>query len=276
MLEQDNAAPETLTLCTLASGSKGNSIYISDGQTRLLVDAGLSAAEIQKRMLALELDPHDLDGLIVSHEHSDHTQGIGVLSRRYKLPVYLTQATRKAASRLGKLHQTHHFHCGEAFKINTLMVHPFSISHDARDPAGFTISGKGKQIGIATDLGKATAMVADHLRRCGIIVLEANHDLKMLADGPYPWHLKQRIRSRNGHLSNLESRDLLMQIQSADLKYVILAHLSETNNTADKALSEVTSAMSASKIRIVVAVILKILMGYRPDFSRGKYHDAQV
>ena len=245
--------PDRLSLCTLASGSKGNSIYISDGQTRLLVDAGLSAAEIQRRMSAIGLDPQDLDGLIVSHEHSDHVQGIGVLSRRYKLPVYLTRTTMQAAYRLGKLHAHHHFQCGEAFRVKTLEIRPFSISHDAKDPAGFTISRNGKQIGIATDLGKATAMVADHLRRCGIIVLEANHDLKMLENGPYPWHLKQRIRSRSGHLSNLESRDLLVQIQHSKLKYIVLAHLSETNNTADKALTEVSSAASLSNTRIVVA-----------------------
>ena len=253
MTETPTEAPTSLKLCTLASGSKGNSIYISDGQTRLLVDAGLSAVEIQRRMQAVGLDPNSLDGLIVSHEHSDHTQGIGVLSRRYKLPVYLTRATMTAAYRLGKLHRFHHFHCGERFKINTLEIHPFSISHDARDPAGFTISSDGKHIGIATDLGKATAMVADHLSRCGIIVLEANHDLTMLENGPYPWHLKQRIRSRNGHLSNLESKDLLVRIQNSDLKYVILAHLSETNNTAEKALSEVTTGITISGARIIVA-----------------------
>ena len=253
MTELTNDAPDTLSLCTLASGSKGNSIYISDGQTRLLVDAGLSAAEIQRRMSAVGLDPQGLDGLIVSHEHSDHIQGIGVLSRRYKLPVYLTRATMQAAYRLGKLHEYQHFQCGEAFSVKTLEIHPFSISHDAQDPAGFTVSRNGKQIGIATDLGKATAMVADHLSRCGIIVLEANHDLKMLENGPYPWHLKQRIRSRAGHLSNLESRKLLVQIQHSNLRYIVLAHLSETNNTADKALAEVSSAESLANTRIVVA-----------------------
>jgi phosphoribosyl 1,2-cyclic phosphodiesterase len=244
---------ERLQICTLASGSKGNSIYISDGRTRLLVDAGLSAAEIRRRMHAVDLDPGRLDGLIVSHEHSDHTQGIGVLSRRYQLPVYLTRATLAAANRLGRLHEHHHFRCGETFRLNTLKIHPFSITHDARDPAGFRISRPGKQIGIATDMGKATTMVADHLSQCNLIVLEANHDLKMLADGPYPWHLKQRIRSRNGHLSNLESKDLLARIQHSNLKYVILAHLSETNNTAEAALSEFASVIAASGVRVIVA-----------------------
>ena len=244
---------DTLTLCTLASGSRGNSIYISDGQTRLLVDAGLSAKEIQRRMQAVGLNPSELDGLIVSHEHSDHIQGIGVLSRRYKLPVYLTHATYLAAARLGKLHGSHHFQCGSPFQIGTLKVHPFSISHDAKDPAGFTIGRNGKRIGIATDLGKATVMVSDHLSGCGLIVLEANHDSRMLEEGPYPWHLKQRIRGRSGHLSNLESRNLLAQIQHAHLKYVVLAHLSETNNTAEKAFSEVASAIPHLTAKILVA-----------------------
>jgi phosphoribosyl 1,2-cyclic phosphodiesterase len=248
-----NIDSNRLSLCTLASGSKGNSIYVSDGRTRILVDAGLSATEIQRRMQAVDLDPHALDGLVVSHEHSDHTQGIGVLSRRYRLPVYLSRATLKAAFRLGKLHEYHHFNCGETFQLNTLRIHPFSITHDASDPAGFRISQHGKQIGIATDMGRATAMVADQLSRCNIIVLEANHDLRMLADGPYPWHLKQRIRSRNGHLSNLESKDLLVQIENSNLKYVILAHLSETNNSAEMALSEFAPVISASGIRVIVA-----------------------
>ena len=253
MVDHLNDESNTLSLCTLASGSRGNSIYISDGQTRLLVDAGLSATEIQRRMQAVHLSPEALDGLIVSHEHSDHVQGIGVLSRRFKLPVYLSQATRKAAFRLGKLHACHHFECGAPFKVKTLNVHPFSISHDATDPAGFTIASNGKSIGIATDLGKTTAMVNDHLSGCAMIVLEANHDPTMLEQGPYPWHLKQRIRSRIGHLSNLESKNLLAQIHHRDLKYVILAHLSETNNTAEKAYSEVAAAIAHAKVRVIVA-----------------------
>lgn len=243
----------TLTLCTLASGSRGNSIYISDGQTRILVDAGLSAVEIQRRMRLIGLNPEQLDGLIVSHEHSDHIQGIGVLSRRYRLPVYLTRQTGEAARRLGRLHELHHFECGVPFQINSLGIRPFTISHDASDPSGFTVARDGKRIGIATDLGKPTAMVIDHLSRCEMVVLEANHDLKMLEEGPYPWHLKQRIRSRNGHLSNHDSKKLLGQIQNARLKYVILAHLSETNNTAEKALTDVAPAVSRPNTRVVVA-----------------------
>ena len=243
----------TLTLCTLASGSKGNSIYISDGRTRLLVDAGLSATEIQRRMQAVGLSAKSLDALIVSHEHSDHIQGIGVLSRRYKLPVYLSRGTYEAANRLGKLFAHTYFQCGSPFHVNTLEVHPFSISHDASDPAGFTVASNGKRIGIATDLGKATAIVNDHLSGCGLIVLEANHDPRMLEEGPYPWYLKQRIRSRSGHLSNQESKDLLSKIQHEQLQYVILAHLSETNNTAQKAYSEVIRAIQTSGAKVIVA-----------------------
>ena len=253
MTEPARLTPPTLTLCTLASGSRGNSIYISDGQTRILVDAGFSAAEIQRRMCLVGLNPARLDGLVVSHEHSDHIQGIGVLSRRFRLPVYLTKQTGKAARRLGRLHKLHHFECGVSFQINSLRVHPFTISHDASDPAGFTVARDGKRIGIATDLGKSTAMVVDHLSRCELVVLEANHDLRMLEEGPYPWHLKQRIRSRSGHLSNHDSKKLLGQIRNARLKYVILAHLSETNNTAEKALTDIAPAVSWPNTRVLVA-----------------------
>lgn len=245
--------PEGISLCTLASGSKGNAIYISDGCTRLLVDAGVSAREIERRMGQRGLAPGELDGLLVSHEHSDHIRGVSVLSRRYKLPVYLTKGTRLAAGRLGELYDTRVFECGTGFQVNSLSIHPFSISHDARDPAGFAVASNGRRIGIATDLGRASAMVAHHLSACELIVLEANHDERMLEQGPYPWYLKQRIRSRSGHLSNLESKNLLAHIHHADLQYVVLAHLSETNNTPEKALADVTPAIADSRTKIIVA-----------------------
>ncbi len=221
----------TLSICILASGSKGNSIYISDGNTSILVDAGLSGIEIQRRMNSADLDIHTLDAIIVSHEHSDHIRGVGVMSRRYKLPVYITPGTQQAAGKqLGQLHETRPFEIGRAFDINELVIHPFATSHDAHDPAGFTISRNGKKIGIATDLGIATGMVKQHLKSCDLLVLEANHDPTMLIEGPYPWPLKQRIKSRNGHLSNEDSGDLLAEIKHDNLCHVVLAHLSETNN----------------------------------------------
>lgn len=259
---KDNLASELLQVkpdynlgvCILASGSKGNAIFISSGDTSLLIDAGLSGIEIERRLKSRRLDPKDLDAILVSHEHSDHIQGVGVLSRRYKLPVYINSKTRNAASsQLGSLYDLKNFECGSTFAINDLSIHPFSISHDATDPSGFTVHQNGTKIGIATDLGVATSMVKEHLRDCTLLVLEANHDEDMLIDGPYPWPVKQRIKGRTGHLSNAASKTLLNELQHDGLKHVVLAHLSETNNTAQKAVDEVRRALTRCTPRLDVA-----------------------
>ncbi len=244
-----------LAVCVLASGSKGNAIFISSGDTSLLIDAGLSGIEIERRLRSRGLDPKNLDAILVSHEHSDHIQGVGVLSRRYKLPVYINSKTRNAAvSQLGKLHDSKKFECGSTFTINDLAIHPFSISHDAKDPCGFTVNQNGTKIGIATDLGIATSMVKEHLKDCTLLILEANHDEDMLIDGPYPWPVKQRIKSRTGHLSNAASKTLLNELQHDGLQHVMLAHLSETNNTPQKAVNEVARALTRCTARLDVAL----------------------
>ncbi len=233
-----------LSVCVLASGSKGNAIYVSDGHTAILVDAGLSGIEIKRRMQAAGLDAQDLNALVVSHEHSDHIRGVGVMARRYDLPVYISRATAAVArSQLGRMDRVEYFDIGHTFAINDMAVHPFAISHDAADPAGFTIARNGQKIGIATDLGIATGMVKEHLKSCTLLVLEANHDPIMLTEGPYPWPLKQRIKSRDGHLSNHDSGALLSEIKHDNLCHVILAHLSETNNTPQKALQTIQETL---------------------------------
>jgi phosphoribosyl 1,2-cyclic phosphodiesterase len=246
---------DCMQICVLASGSKGNAIYVSDGQTAILIDAGLSGKQIAARMHSRGLAPEKIDAILVTHEHSDHIQGVGVLSRRFDLPVYLTPDTaRAAAPQVGRLTQRHFFTCGEGFRINGLEVHPFSISHDAIDPAGFTIRGNGTKLGIATDLGIATAVVREHLRDCSLLIIEANHDPEMLINGPYPWPLKQRIQSRTGHLSNFDSRILIEELLHPDLAHVVLAHLSEQNNSPQMALDVVTQGLTASRTQFHVAV----------------------
>jgi len=243
-----------LRVCVLASGSKGNAIWIADDRTQILFDAGLSGIEIQRRCQSKCLDPAQLNAIIVSHEHNDHIQGVGILSRRFDLPIYISKKTAKTAGHLlGKVPDIHHFDCGRAFSINSLAVSPFSIPHDAEDPAGFTIDSNGIKIGIATDLGVATAMVKERLKACHALVLEANHDPEMLIKGPYPWPLKQRIQGRTGHLSNADSRELLSDLKHDDLQHVVLAHLSETNNTPEKARGEVGQALCGSQAQLHVA-----------------------
>jgi len=243
-----------LSVCILASGSRGNAIFLSDGFTSILLDAGLSGIEIERRMQSKGLSPRDLDAILVSHEHADHIQGVGVLSRRFNLPVYITPKTRKiAASQIGSVYSVKEFECGTTFKIEGLIIHPFAVSHDADDPAGFTIYQNGTKVGIATDLGLATSVVKEHLKGCNLLILEANHDLTMLNSGPYPWPLKQRIRSRIGHLSNEASKQLLRGLQHERLEHVVLAHLSEINNTPQKALGEVGRALTHSNTKLDVA-----------------------
>jgi len=245
----------SLTICMLASGSKGNAIYIAGNTTSILVDAGLSGAAIERRLESKGLHPENLDAILVTHEHFDHVHGAGILARRYGLPVYISPDTMKSAShQLGNIDDLHFFKCGKSFNINELSIHPFPISHDAKDPAGITIQTDQKKIGIATDLGIATSVVRENLKGCTALILEANHDPAMLAEGPYPWHLKQRVKSRVGHLSNEEAKNLLMEIQHSGLTQVILAHLSQQNNTPEKAMQTVGQALNSSQTKLTTAI----------------------
>lgn len=242
------------TVSVLASGSRGNATYLTDGHTAILIDAGLSGTQIQRRMADKGLDPKRLDAILVSHEHADHIKGVGPLSRRFGLTVYISDATRQASHKaLGPLFDVRPFTCGRAFAIGTLAVHPFSLSHDAQDPAGFTVACNGAKVGLATDLGMVTSVVKTHLDACDILILEANHDARMLIDGPYPWPLKQRIQSRSGHLSNDDTARLLATLRKERLTHVILAHLSEENNTPQKARQAVLSVLDGAAIEIHVA-----------------------
>ena len=249
-----NPSRVRMRFCVLAGGSKGNSVYVSDGTTAILMDAGLSGIEIQRRLQSLGIHPQDLDAIVVSHEHADHIHGVGVLSRRWNLPVYLNEKTRLAGeSRMGCLNEIREFECGLDFTVNTLSIHPFSLSHDAEDPAGFTVHRDHLKLGIATDLGIATSMVKLHLRDCDALILEANHDPRMLENGPYPWPLKQRISGRCGHLSNEDSRNLLAEVRCANLRHVVLSHLSEQNNCPETAVRAVSEALSDGKASLSVA-----------------------
>ncbi len=249
-----NPKSTPLKFCALASGSKGNALYVSDGSTSILVDAGLSGVEIERRMAEMEIDPASISAIVVSHEHTDHIRGVGVLCRRYGCTAYFTQDTWKASSKaVGKIEKRKYFTPGHAFTLGKLSIHPFSLSHDAVNPTGFTVSGSQGKIGIATDLGIATAMVRNHLQDCNILLIEANHDVQMLLDGPYPWHLKQRIKGRSGHLSNDSTYELLGELLHEGLTHVILGHLSETNNLPQIALDTVAPALDGHSALLYAA-----------------------
>jgi len=253
-LQRPRQCPDyRLAVCVLASGSKGNAVYISDGFTSILVDAGFSAIEIKRRLKSRGLNPKEINAILVTHEHSDHIQAVAVLSRQLRLPVYINHKIKDITPLADTVHEVRTFTSGVPFQINNLVVDPFVVSHDAAEPVGFAIGQNGKRIGLATDLGTVTPAVMQNLKDCHMLIIEANHDPDMLANGPYPWTLKQRIQSRSGHLSNKQSGRLLRELQHRDLQHVILAHLSETNNTPQKVLDEISMAFTHNAPRLTVA-----------------------
>jgi phosphoribosyl 1,2-cyclic phosphodiesterase len=243
-----------LKICILGSGSKGNCTYIESPEARLLIDAGLSAREIVRRLQHIGVEPEALDGMLISHEHSDHIHGVGALARRYKLPVYANRATFQKAQRLiGTVEDVRDFCTGMPFSVKDLCIDPFSLPHDADDPVAFRLSWRRRSMAIVTDLGYPSQLVRERIRGCHLLILEANHDDAMLKVGPYPWPLKQRIGGKAGHLSNQQSGELLRDILHDELGYVILAHLSETNNLPDLARLTIAEALGARRTQLHIA-----------------------
>ena len=237
-----------MRICLLASGSKGNSLLIESGQTRLLIDAGISARELRKRLELIGVDPESLNALLITHEHTDHVRGLGPLVRQLNLPVYLQTDLAQKLSDVGKPECVHEFAEGEDFIVNDLTIRPFAITHDSLAPVGFTLSGEKGKVGVATDLGIATRLVSECLQECRALVLETNHDEELLRDGPYPWFLKQRVRGTHGHLSNIAGGSLLQSLLWEGLETVFLGHLSETNNRPELALEAVNHVLNKQNV----------------------------
>lgn len=261
----------------LASGSKGNATLVCSERTRILVDAGLSAKELIRRLDQTPASPNQINGLILSHEHQDHVRGSGTLSRRFDFPVYLSRGTlENLPSQVGTLPQRQIFQTGCSFLVGDLYIHPFAISHDAGEPAGFVIEHEGCRLGICTDLGIATELVKTRLSGCHGLVLEANHDMRLLIEGPYPWELKQRIRSRHGHLSNEDSFNLLETLHHPHLSAVVFAHLSEVNNhpqiVAESALN-LKNTDRWCKVHFEVGRQHAVACGIELESRAGEIHD---
>ena len=230
-----------MKICSLASGSKGNCLFIETGGVRLLIDAGLSLKEITTRLTDSALDPESIHAVLVTHEHVDHIRSAGSFARRYKVPVLTSYATRQAAERYLQKTQLVEFETGYSFTFRDIMIDPFPISHDCCDPVGFVLESQEGKTGSATDLGIVTRLVREKLKGCRALNLESNHDPEMLLNGPYPWNLKQRIKSRQGHLSNQESLELLHDLAHNGLEALVMAHLSEVNNHPDKVIETTTA-----------------------------------
>ncbi len=220
-----------INVSVLSSGSSGNSIYISGGKSSILIDAGLSGKEIERRLSKIGVSADSLDAILVTHEHSDHIHGVGVLSRRYDLPVFANELTWQGAEKkLGKISNSNCQIFKGEFMIGDLGISPFSISHDASAPVGYIINCANKKIGHATDMGYVSDEIESCLKDLDLLIIESNHDLEMLMSGSYPWPLKNRIRGEKGHLSNDDTADLLPKIIGDNFPRILLAHLSKDNN----------------------------------------------
>lgn len=224
-------------LTILGSGSGGNSAYVETEETRLLIDAGFSLRQIRQRLATIGRVPENLTGILVTHEHSDHVQGLRQINDKLGIPIYCNRPTQEAIQfQLKNSFNCRIFNTGASFEIGDFSVETFSIPHDAQDPVGFLLRTNGTSIGFLTDLGHVTKLVLERVRPANALVLEANHDVKMLQNCPRrPWSLKQRILGRHGHLSNDAAADVAEQIMSADLRHIYLGHLSQECNKPDLA-----------------------------------------
>jgi phosphoribosyl 1,2-cyclic phosphodiesterase len=251
----------SLSFCTIASGSSGNSVFVSTSGAKILIDAGLSGRAIERGLRGNGVNCADIDALFITHEHIDHIKGAGVLSRRYNLPIYATAGTWEYVNHfraIGSIPDKNKMHITPDVPIfiDNMEIMPFDIPHDANQPVGFTIKSGGRKIAIVTDLGHASENVAKNMRESDMILIESNHDLHMLEDGPYPVHLKRRILSSTGHLSNVDCGRFLANIISPKTKHIILGHLSQENNRPILAYETVKNILLANNIDVD---------GYCPD-----------
>ena len=233
-----------MRMCSIASGSSGNCIYVGSDATHLLVDVGISGKKTEEGLNILGITARDLDGILVTHEHADHINGLGVIARKYGIPIYATRGTIAAilnCTSVGKIDPSlfHEVQSDVKLGIKDLVINPMKISHDAAQPVAYRISYGSKKIAICTDLGEFNDYTVECLKGMDALLLEANHDVKMVQVGPYPYHLKQRILGERGHLSNENSGRLLSRILHDNLQNVVLGHLSKENNLPELAYEAV-------------------------------------
>lgn len=234
---------------SVASGSSGNCICLGSDQCHVMIDAGISGKRIEEGMNTYDYTTSDMDGVLITHEHSDHIQGLGVVARKYGLPIYATKGTADAilqSSSVGKIDPSlfHVIEAGKTFFIGNLEIYPMSISHDAADPVAYLVSDGRHRVGIVTDLGYYDADIVSHMEGLDALLLEANHDIHMLQVGAYPYPLKQRILGERGHLSNETSGQLLGQILHDGMQHILLGHLSKENNYDELAYETVRLEIS--------------------------------
>ncbi|HAT19086.1 MAG TPA: metal-dependent hydrolase [Verrucomicrobiales bacterium] len=244
-----------MRLAVLGSGSGGNSVVVTDRETTILIDAGLSARQLCQRLQGIGVDPDSIDGILLSHEHSDHTGGLKVFLRKRPIPVYSNALTRELLEeRLGDQIEWRIFQRSQSFQVGGITVEAFALPHDAVDPVGFVCEASGARVGFATDFGHVTTLVRERLRGVCALLVEANYDQGMLEeDTRRPWSIKQRISSRHGHLSNAQTAELVEGLLAHGLETVVLGHLSRDCNCPDLAVAVMRAAASGGQLDVHVA-----------------------
>lgn len=242
-----------MRMCSIASGSSGNCIYAGSDTTHLLIDTGISGKRTENGLKELELSMRDIDGIFITHEHTDHIQGLGVLSRKYEVPIYCTEGTKQAIlqdASVGKIDEElfHTIRPDETTCIKDLHVYPIRISHDAADPVAYRICHGSQKCAIMTDLGVYNDYIVENLKGMDTVLIEANHDEHMLEVGPYPYPLKKRILGSRGHLSNASSGQLLCRILHDHMQAIVLGHLSKMNNLPELAYETVRMEVAMADI----------------------------
>ncbi|MDF1502528.1 MBL fold metallo-hydrolase [Roseisolibacter sp. H3M3-2] len=240
-----------MRLWMLGSGSKGNAVLVESGDTRVLVDAGFSARRLAELLGQVGILPQSIDALLLTHEHSDHVSGVATAVKRWRWPVYATAGTLRGAADLLGPATTHAVAPGDRFTVGALGIEAFRTSHDAQEPVGFVATSlySGTRAAVVTDLGRATDEVRRAVERVDVLVLESNHDEGLLESGPYPWHLKRRVAGSHGHLSNRAAGELATGCLHRELRHVVLAHLSETNNVPAVAHESMQRVLRRSRFR---------------------------
>ena len=243
-----------MRFASLGSGSKGNALLVEAGDTLILLDCGFGLAEVSARLARLGLAADDLDAIIVTHEHGDHGSGVAKLSARHDIPVYLTRGTLSGLAGEGRALKNRKFiDAYTPFAIGEAEVRPYTVPHDAREPVQFVVTDGTARLGVLTDTGCPTPHITQALSGVDALVLECNHDLDLLMNGPYPEPLKRRIAGRLGHLSNESSADIVRAIDCTRLQHVIAAHLSEKNNTPELARAALAGALNCAPDWIGIA-----------------------
>lgn len=248
---------------SLGSGSRGNATLVKAGRTTLMIDCGFSTKETCRRLASVETEPTDIDAIIVTHEHGDHVRGVGTFSRRYKLPVWMSCGTAQYF-RDEKIN-IQQINVHQSFQVGDIQVEPVPVPHDAREPCQFVFSAKNRRFGLLTDVGSITPHIVQSYADCDAMLLEFNHDSEMLAGSAYPASVKQRIASELGHLSNSQSCELLRQLLPGALRFVVAAHLSESNNSRDEVHSQLKAMVNGYDCRFEMASQDKVSGWYSLD-----------